>query len=94
LKEEREKIMREMHDENGHLGQKATYNLIAKRYQWKGMYGDVVEWIKTCDECQKRAKLRFAEPLHPTWTVTVWEKIGLDVIYMPWEGKDGFIVIA
>ena len=58
------------------------------------MYNDVVEWVKTCDECQKRAKRRFAEPLHPTWSITVWEKVGLDVIYMPWEGKDGYIVMA
>jgi hypothetical protein len=94
LKEEREKIMKEMHDENGHLGQKATYNFISKRYQWKGMYGDVVEWVKTCDECQKRAQRRFQEPLHPTWSITVWGKTGLDVVYMPWEGKDGFIVLA
>jgi ribonuclease HI len=94
LKDEREKIIQELHDENGHLGQKATYSLISKRYQWKGMYGDVVEWVKTCDECQKRDRRRFQEPLHPTWSITVWEKIGLDIVYMPWEGKDGFIVFA
>jgi hypothetical protein len=70
--------MKEMHHETGHLGQKGTYNLIAKRYQWRGMYNDVQEWVKTCDECQKLARRRFEEPLHPTWTMTVWEKIGLD----------------
>jgi len=58
------------------------------------MYNDVVEWVKTCDECQKRAKRRFAKPLHPTWSITVWEKVRLDVIYMPWKGKDGYIVMA
>ena len=71
LPDERVQIIKEMHDEIGHLGQKATYNQIAQRYQWKGMYNDVVEWVKTCDECQKRAKRRFAEPLHPTWSITV-----------------------
>ena len=94
LTEERVRIMKELHDEKGHLGQKATYNLISKRYQWKGMYGDVVEWVKTCDECQKRDQRRFDEPLHPTWSITVWEKVGLDIVYMPWEGKNGFIVFA
>jgi hypothetical protein len=94
LKEQRTKIMQEMHEEKGHMGQKATYNLISKRYQWRGMYDDVVEWVKTCDGCQKRDQRRFDEPLHPTWTITVWEKVGLDVVYMPWDGKDGFLVLA
>jgi ribonuclease HI len=94
LKEQREDVMWEMHEEKGHMGQKATYNLISKRYQWKGMYNDVAEWVKTCDGCQKRDQRRYDEPLHPTWTITVWEKVGLDVIYMPWDGKDGFLVLA
>ena len=50
--------------------------------------------MKTCKECQKWAKLRSAKPLYPTWSITVWEKVGLDIIYMPWEGNDGYIVIA
>src|SRR5579862_3855582 len=60
----------------------------------EGDVSDIMESIKTCDECQKRDQRRFQEPLHPTWTITVWEKIGLDIVYMPWEGKDGFIVFA
>lgn len=38
--------------------------------------------------------MRFEEPLHPTWSVVVWDKVGLDVVYMPWEGDNGFIVFA
>ena len=91
---ERVEIISRIHDELGHPGQKATYNQIAKRYQWRGMYNDTTEWVKTCDECQKRSKQRFEEPLHPTWSVTVWEKVGLDVIYMPYDGKEGYLVLA
>ena len=93
-KEERVRILMEMHDEKGHMGQKATYNLVAKRYQWKGMYVDVMEWVKRCEECQKRDQRRFQEHLHPTGSITVWAKVGLDMVYMPWGGKDGFIVLA
>jgi len=91
---ERKEVIQELHDESGHLGQKATYHQAAKRYQWRGMYSDVIEWVKTCDECQRLAKFRFEEPLHPTWSITVWEKVGLDVVYMPWEDNDGFLVLA
>lgn len=58
------------------------------------MYQDVVEWVKTCDECQKQGKSRFDEPLHPTWSVMVWDKVGVDVIYMPLDGKEGYAVLA
>jgi hypothetical protein len=33
--------------------------------------------------------------LHPTWSITIWEKVGIDVVYMPWtEDGFGFIVFA
>ena len=56
LPEQREEIITDVHDEIGHPGMKPTYDRVAKRYQWKGMYQDVVEWAKTCDECQRRSK--------------------------------------
>jgi hypothetical protein len=30
------------------------------------VYVDVEEWVKTCEECQRRARIRYKEPLHPT----------------------------
>jgi len=43
----------------------------------------------------ERAKIQYEEPLHPTWSATVWEKVGVDVVYMPvsWDGYK-FIVFA
>ena len=95
LPEQREEAIRELHDEIGHRGVQVTFEHLARRYQWKGMYEDVAKWIKTCEICQKRARNRMEEPLHPTWTTTVWEKVGVDVVYMPWEADGyGFIVFA
>ena len=53
------------------------------------MYEDVANYVKTCVECQKRARMRYEEPLHPTFSRTVWEKIGIDVVFMP-ETPDGY----
>ena len=59
------------------------------------MYDDVVKYVKSCEECQCRARKRQEEPLHPTWSITVWEKVGIDVVYMPvTEDGFGFIVFA
>ena len=57
------------------------------------MFDGVANYVKTCEECQKRSRLRYEEPLHPTVSRTVWEKIGVDVVFMP-ETPDGYKYIV
>ena len=95
LARQRTEIIRRLHDEIGHRGKQATFEHVSRRYQWKGLYDDVANYVKFCEECQRRARNRFEEPLHPTWTVTIWEKIGVDIVYMPLSPDGyGFIVFA
>ena len=72
--EQRLEILRELHDETGHRGRQETYDQMHRRYQWKEMYNDVVNYVKSCEECQRRSRVRQKKPLHPTWSITVWEK--------------------
>jgi hypothetical protein len=91
----RMEVLKELHDEIGHRGREGTYGLIARRYQWKGMYSDVAKFVESCEECQRRKKMRYEEPLHPTWSIMVWEKIGVDSVYMPSSVEGyGYIVFA
>jgi hypothetical protein len=92
--DQRLEVIRELHDEIGHRGKQSTYDHVSRRYQWKNMYADVEKWVKTCERCQRRARNRYEEPLHPTWSTIVWEKIGVDVVYMPWDPGGGYIVFA
>lgn len=39
---------------SGHLGVKRTYERIASKYYWKGLYKDVQEWISTCVDCASK----------------------------------------
>jgi Integrase zinc binding domain len=94
LSEQRLEIIRGLHDEIGHCGKQSTYDQISRRYQWKGMYDDVANYVKSCEECQRRARIRYEEPLHPTWSTTVLEKVGVDVVHMPTSGNYGYIVFA
>ena len=68
------------------------FEKVCRRYQWKGLYDDVVEYVKTCEECQRRARNRYEEPLKSMWMVIVWAKIGVDM--PPAPGGYGFIVFA
>ena len=94
LRVQKLKIIEEVHDEIGHRGRGATFEHVRRRYQWKGMYTDVEEWVKTCERCQLRSKLRYEEGLHPTWSVMMWDKIGVDIVYMPRSEEGEFLVVA
>jgi len=80
---EQKDIMSQLHDESGYRGKKGSYEKVALRYWWKGLYRDVEKWVKTCEECQKRSPIGVTEELHPTLDIPLWQRVGLDVVYMP-----------
>src|SRR5271170_1752861 len=86
--------MRELHNEVRHWRRNATFEQVKRRYQWKGMFEDVDEWVKTCEKCQRRSKIRFEDGLHPTWSTIVWDKVGLDIVYMPRSEEGSYLVLA
>jgi len=49
---ERRRVIEELHDELGHYNRQSTYDQVARRYQWDGIYEDVAAYVKSCEECQ------------------------------------------
>ena len=72
--------MMHKHPTAGHLGTDAMYYKIAERYYWDQMYRDIKEYVKTCEECQKRQKGKRSEPLHPIQVGRAFERIGIDLV--------------
>jgi deoxyadenosine/deoxycytidine kinase len=62
----RQGILRDLHDNQGHMGQGKVYSLLAERFYWSGMSSDVKQYIASCTACRSR-KLEFKQPqeLHP-----------------------------
>ena len=60
-------ILYNMHSDSlaGHFGLEETFRRIAIRYYWPQYYDDVWNYIRTCNECQRREATRRNEPLHP-----------------------------
>ncbi|GBG60341.1 hypothetical protein CBR_g4297 [Chara braunii] len=83
--EERQTIVAELHDGvvGGHRGVKGTYEKIRRLYWWEGQYKDVERYCMTCEECQKRALVKYKEPLHPSYPTPPGEKIHIDLVKMP-----------
>ena len=50
----RQKILVEIHDvpTAGHVGINRTADLIKCNYWWRGIWGDVVAYVKACPVCQ------------------------------------------
>ena len=93
-KERREEIMQSLHDDSGHRGREGTYRRVADRYWWEDMWQVVKQYVKTCEECQRRATQRQEEELHPTFTDRRWEKVAVDVTNLPrCQGKQ-YLVVA
>ena len=51
----RKRVMKDAHraPSSGHLGMEKTYDRIAREYYWKGMYYDINNFVRECEECQK-----------------------------------------
>eukprot|EP00730_Choanoeca_flexa_P008441 TRINITY_DN12487_c1_g5_i1.p3 TRINITY_DN12487_c1_g5~~TRINITY_DN12487_c1_g5_i1.p3 ORF type:complete len:360 (+),score=44.39 TRINITY_DN12487_c1_g5_i1:2197-3276(+) len=47
-------VLHKFHDQHGHLGFTTTLQRIRERYYWPGMYSDILHYVSTCDQCQKR----------------------------------------
>ncbi|GET04437.1 putative integrase core domain protein [Rhizophagus clarus] len=80
----------------GHFSLDETYRKIKIRYYWPQMFEDVRNYIKTCDECQRRGKNRRAEPLHPIKIGQPFDRVGMDIVGPLSQTKDGnkYIVVT
>jgi hypothetical protein len=57
-------------------------------------YQDVKEFVASCEPCQLRNSQRHEESLYPTWSATLFQKIGLDIIHMPPSMGKRYLVVA
>jgi hypothetical protein len=68
------------HPTGAHLGVDKVFGKIRDQYYWPQMFEDVKEYIRTCDQCQRRGKFRTPGPLHPITVGDPFSKIGIDIV--------------
>src|SRR6059058_6190562 len=73
-------FMTHNHETGGHFGVDTTYNKIAYRYYWKGMYDDIKGYVKSCDTCQRRGQKGEKSYLNPIEVGEPFERIGIDFV--------------
>src|SRR5881398_1295404 len=82
-------FMTHNHETGAHFGVEATYNKIAERYYWKGMYKDIKRYIKYCDTCQRRGQKGGKGNLYPIKVGEPFERIGIDFVGPLERTKEG-----
>ena len=82
-----EKVMAEMHSGpfGGHFAARGTYEKLARRYYWRGMYADVYRHCQGCLTCAayRGGGRRTRAPLLPIKVGLPFEKVGVDILEMP-----------
>ena len=87
-------IMTQAHENLGHKGEQAVFELIKLRFYWPHMRTDVHHHVASCHECQIRSTKRMEVPTTISAPTAPFQKIYLDVMYMPPSGGYHFIVAA
>ena len=67
--------------QGGHMGRHKTIEKINYRYDWSGLYVDVLQWIAECGKCQNFEQIKTVAPqLKPIKTSGPWEVVAIDLI--------------
>ena len=67
---------------------------MADRYWWDNLHVEVKSYVQSYEECQRRDPSRPEEALNRTWVAVLWQKVGLDVVYIPLYEGYKFLVVA
>ena len=77
------KLISEIHESlsAGHRGIRATFSKLKKeKYWWPYMYKDVMEFVGSCEVCQKYSTIRHRDGLNPTYSLAIHYKWMVDLV--------------
>jgi hypothetical protein len=68
------------------------YALLRKRYYWKGMFGDINEWVKACNKCSavKTNKSNKYGLLQPIKVDKPFQIVAADIMGPLPQSKEGY----
>ena len=87
-------ILTQAHEDLGHKGENAVFQLVRMRFYWPSMRLDVHHHVASCHECQIRNTKRMEVPVTISTPSSIFQKVYIDVMYMPPSGGKHLIVAA
>lgn len=81
-KSRRLRILHSLHEAGGHRGIKGTGLRLADRFWWEGMWKDIENHVRSCDECQRRDARVYEDPRRSQKIPTVFMRWDIDCVAM------------
>ncbi|SJL18083.1 uncharacterized protein ARMOST_21655 [Armillaria ostoyae] len=88
------KILTEAHDRLGHKGEQAVYDILRLRVFWPLLRTDIHHHVSSCQECQQRRLQHMVLPPTVSAPATIFEKVYIDIMFMPMSDGYKYIVCA
>ena len=87
----RAKVLVLAHDKLGHMGARRVKALVKARFSWPGLGKDVVEYVRSCPECQRcaKAQARKAPLMERRVFSEPFEVMGVDIVGPFPKGRGG-----
>ena len=78
-------VMKQYHDDLGHIGITKTTKAIAQKYYWLGQTRDVQDYVQSCHECQQRKNPspKLQPNLQPITVHYPFHTVGMDILELP-----------
>ena len=59
-------VIRQHHDDNGHMGVQKTFDCIRQKYFWPNLFKEIYQYVSSCTTCQTRSLQKIRQPLQET----------------------------
>ena len=87
-------ILTQAHENLGHKGEQAVFDIIRLRFFWPHLRTDVHHHVSSCHQCQIRSVKKIEIPPTVSAPTTLFQKVYIDVMFMPPSAGYHFIVAA
>lgn len=87
-------LLTQAHEKLGHKGEQAVFEILRLRFFWPHLRAAVRHHVSSCHECQIRSLKKMEIPLTVSTPTTLFEKVYVDVMFMPPSAGFHFIVAA
>ena len=90
----RSSILTQAHEELGHKGEQAVFDIIRLRFFWPYLRSDIHDHVASCHQCQIRSTKKVEVPPHISAPEALFSTIYVDTMVMPLSAGFRFIVAA
>ena len=63
-----EAVVKQYHDDNGHMGVQKTFTGICQKYYWPNFFQELYNYVSFCVTCQTRSAVKTKPPIQETHT--------------------------